>query len=120
MAGDLTNPATAARMLPALQRELRHFHLAADVPLLLAQFEPMRHLLGCKRVPAVDAAGAAVKLTKLQALQSAANDLVAAVADSAAASAVRLRSFLSILFIVGAIRKNWLDTPCLGPRLTLL
>lgn len=102
-AGDLTEPATAARMLPDLQRELRRLHLAAEsgagalycTPLLPAQ--TVRQLLGCKRVPAVDAPGAAVKLAKLQALQTAAKDLVAA-AFEASATEVRVRILFQHFF----------------------
>lgn len=68
--GESGEPATAA-----LQRELRHFHLAVDLPLMLAQLQPRKQLSGQNRVPLLDAAA---NLAKLQALSTAAMELISA------------------------------------------
>ena len=78
-AGDLGKPATAARLLTALQRELRQYDVAVDLPLVLAQLAALKEPVIRRRMAATDAAS---KLTHLQCLQLAGDDLIAADAAS--------------------------------------
>ena len=79
MAGGLGRPTPAAQILTALKRELIYFHVAVDLPLLLPQLAALEQPVGRKRAAAPDAA---TKLTQLQSLRLAADELLAAGAAS--------------------------------------